>query len=289
MAASSADKFTETKGSAGNPAVTTVSAARTVGGTSLSATALTNWPTDTQVHFITYSKNADGTKNNSSQQDWKGTISSSTSITAMALTNGTDAGNAIGDYIEMGPTASWAEDLYDGLTKEHDSTGAHDATKVMMLSGTQTVTGDKTFTGTVGLPDGSATGAVLSTDAICLGYAEITSNSTAVSSDTDVTGLSVDVTVPDGGRRVKVTVNAPGLQGTSGARAVISIKEGTTVLSQKFAQITANNEGKEAYASFVPTAGDHTYKVSLARDAGTGTVNFVAASTYPAFILVEAI
>jgi len=73
----------------------------------------------------------------------------------MALTNGTDAGNAIGDYIEMGPTASWAEDLYDGLTKEHSSTGAHDSTKVAMLAGTQTFTGDKTFTGTVTLPDGS--------------------------------------------------------------------------------------------------------------------------------------
>lgn len=123
MAASSADKFTETKGSAGNPSVTTASAPRTVGGTSLTATALTNWPTGTQVHFITYSKNADGTKDNTSQQDWKGTVSSSTSLTSMALTNGTDAGNAIGDYIEMGPTASWAEDLYDGLTQTLNTDG----------------------------------------------------------------------------------------------------------------------------------------------------------------------
>lgn len=124
MAASSADKFTQARGTSGNPSVTTVSAARSVDGTSLSATALTDWPTDTQVHFITYSKNADGTKDNTSQCDWKGTVSSSTSITAMTLENGTDAGNAIGDFIEMGPTATWAQDLYDGLTKVHDTTGS---------------------------------------------------------------------------------------------------------------------------------------------------------------------
>jgi hypothetical protein len=161
MAASSVDKITQARGTAGNPVVTTVSAARTVDGTSLTCTALTNWPTDTQVHFITYSKNADGSKNNSSQLDWKGTVSSSTSITSMVLKNGTDAGNAVGDYVEMGPTASWAEDLYDGLTNEHSSAGVHDNTKVAMLAGTQTFTGNKTFSGTVALPDETITFAEL--------------------------------------------------------------------------------------------------------------------------------
>jgi hypothetical protein len=137
----------------GNPVVTTVSSPRSIAGTSLSAVALTNWPTATRVFFTTYKKTTAGTKDFSTVTSWWGIVSGTTIGTLTHVAGAADAGNAVGDYIEMGPTAAWAEGIYDFGTAEHSTAGVHDATKVAMLAGTQTFTGNKTFTGTVTVPD----------------------------------------------------------------------------------------------------------------------------------------
>jgi hypothetical protein len=122
------DKFTDARDTT-NPVVTTVSSPRSIGGSSLSAVSLSGWPTNT-VHFITYrTKVVNGTtiKDTSTQCDWKA-VKAGTTLGSLTLENspgGTDPGNSVGDFIEMGPTAAWGNDLYQGLTKEHHPDGSH--------------------------------------------------------------------------------------------------------------------------------------------------------------------
>jgi len=128
-----------------NPTLTTVASTRAVSGSSLTCTDLSGWPTNTAVHFITYKKTATGAIDKTTQCDWKGIVSGST-IGTLTLKSGTDAGNAIGDFVEMGPTAAYAQDMAAAIEAEHSTLGVHDATKVAMLAGAQTFTGQKTFT-----------------------------------------------------------------------------------------------------------------------------------------------
>lgn len=133
-----------------------------------------------------------------------------------------------------------------------------------------------------------------STSAITLGYAQITADftSSAVSTATDVTGLSVTVTVPSGGRRMKIT--AYGAQfttsGVAGTAINAAIQEGATQLANNTYRINTSNYGVPMIAMYsaVPTAGSHTYKVTMTQNAA-GTMSLGASATTPAFILVELI
>lgn len=122
MSANINDKITAVRSGSSNAPVTTVSTGRSIGGTSLACADLTGWPTDTAVHFQTYQKKADGTKNFATACDWKGIVSGNT-IGSLTLENGTDAANEVGDYVEMVPTAAWGQDLYDGLTQTLNADG----------------------------------------------------------------------------------------------------------------------------------------------------------------------
>lgn len=145
------------------------------------------------------------------------------------------------------------------------------------------------------------TAGVLTTDAsgnvsagTSLGYAQITSNfiSTAVSGGANVTGLSTTVTVPAGGQRIKITVFADSMNanGTVPKGLNLTINEGATVLSRVNYDIYNTQSGYGVpcvcIASFVATAGSHTYNARLTQTAA-GTMTITAGATYPAFILVE--
>lgn len=156
MASVTNDKLTKSMESS-NPIVTTVSSSRSIGATALICDALDDWPTETAIYFVTYKKKTDGTKDFTTQASWKAVVSGTT-LGSLTLISGTDAGNAIGDYVEMGPTAGWGEGIYAFGIEEHATDGTHDATKVGMLAGTQTFTGDKTFTGALALPAGTTIG-----------------------------------------------------------------------------------------------------------------------------------
>lgn len=115
MAASINDKIIQAQ-NGGAPQPTTVSSARSIGGTSLGCVALTNWPTATAVHLITYKKKTDGTMDRSTLCLWKGIVSGTT-IGTLTLKGGTDAGNSVGDFVEAAPTSAQWQDLYNGLTQ----------------------------------------------------------------------------------------------------------------------------------------------------------------------------
>lgn len=120
-----------------------------------------------------------------------------------------------------------------------------------------------------------------------LGYAQVVANQTGIGTvEVDLTSLTVTVTVGSG-RRVKITgkVDLATTTGT-GAQTELRIKEGATQLQRgKIESPTNTSESQEAFAILTPSAGVHTYKLSLI--TGNGTVTMVATSELPAFILVE--
>lgn len=123
MAASTSDKITDTRNGA-RPISTTVTSPRSIGGTTLTCQALTGWPTASKVHFVTYQKNTNDEPIAGTQLDCYGIVSGNT-ITSFTVVDGTDAGNAIGDVVEMLPTAAWGQGLADALTAEHNRNGTH--------------------------------------------------------------------------------------------------------------------------------------------------------------------
>lgn len=124
-----------------------------------------------------------------------------------------------------------------------------------------------------------------------LGYAQITSNfsTSTTGSEVDVTGLSTTVTVPAGGRRIKISVYLPAFNSSNAVSCHVSIAEATILASSNLDVATGNKDIPIAVMYAVAaTAGAHTYKVTLRSEAAT-TMTCKAAAASPNFILVEII
>lgn len=132
-----------------------------------------------------------------------------------------------------------------------------------------------------------------------LGYAEATSNfSTANVGATQITGLSVTVTVPTlpSGKKIRISGFGRALYNTTNnASANLTIWDGTpgsgTQLSQAISQgptATVVTPGVVSRVITPPAAGTKTYNLAL-HSGGAGTSTLEAASTYPMYILVEII
>lgn len=127
-----------------------------------------------------------------------------------------------------------------------------------------------------------------------LGYTQITStfNTTTTPTIVDVTNLTVTVTVPSGGRKIKITAYSPYMASSeaAGQDCLMYIREGSTTLTQTNFTVPVSNYSQSQIAIYVATAtaGSHTYKVSVSQ-SGAGTLAFLAGTDHPAFILVEQI
>lgn len=160
---------------------------------------------------------------------------------------------------------------------------------------TDTLTNKLLSTGTT-FDNNIVPGTALATSAIKLGYAQITTTfSTASTSFVQVTSLTSTVTVPAGGRGVKITVFTRGLYTSlTATRAVVSIWDGTVGSGTQLAEgwgagsgtAAANSGGCVAFVT--PSAGSKTYNVGL-RAEPSGTASMDCSSASPAFILVELI
>lgn len=153
----------------------------------------------------------------------------------------------------------------------------------------------------VALADGTAldnnaiSARTLATNAITLGYAEITANfGTNATSATQVTGLSASVTIPAGGRRVKVTAFCQDVTcSVTPSDCYLSIWDGTvgsgTQITRSHIVVPSAGYGYSMtpISVKIPAAGAKTYNVGFHVNTGNGLLT--AAATYPAFILVEAI
>ena len=134
----------------------------------------------------------------------------------------------------------------------------------------------------------------LATSAITLGYAQTTTNfTTASATAVQVTGLTLTVTIPAGGRRIRITGFGRDANCTVQAYITFSIWDGTvssgTQLATTQCFINALNSTQPLMVSAIvtPSAGSKTYNVGMSTTAGTGTLD--QGPLYPAYILVEAI
>lgn len=114
-----------------------------------------------------------------------------TGLTRNADSGSSDQDHAVGTVVEFVPDVLWAQGLTDHILTEHGTDGTHDATKVAMLAGTQTVTGNKTFSGTTTITTadingGTVDGTTIATSRINPRIVTTTDDATAVI-DTDVT------------------------------------------------------------------------------------------------------
>ena len=116
------DKITDVRNAA-RPNSARVTVARTTAATDLECNDLTGWPTASKVHFVTYQIDTNNDPIGGTQLDCSGIVSGST-ITSVTVIDGTDNGNAVGEVVEMLPTAAWGQDLSDALMVAHDRTGA---------------------------------------------------------------------------------------------------------------------------------------------------------------------
>lgn len=121
-----------------------------------------------------------------------------------------------------------------------------------------------------------------------IGYAEVTADQTTITSETDLTSLTVTVTVGSN-RRIKITGHIRVNGSTTDNVAGLRIKESTTTLQLA----STYNPGTSSHTTLIgqvvltPSAGSHSYKLSLETLTGGGNVSLEASATNPAYILVE--
>lgn len=123
--ASISDKITKVKDGS-NPNVARVVTPRPANSDTLSVDSLTGWTEDTAVHFMTYRVDSTGKVVPGSQKDWKGMANKATGqiISLQIQNNAIDDGNLVGDIVQAGPTASWAQDLAEAMLESHKSDGS---------------------------------------------------------------------------------------------------------------------------------------------------------------------
>lgn len=134
----------------------------------------------------------------------------------------------------------------------------------------------------------------LATNAITLGIGQITAAlNTTSTSLVQATGLTVTVTIPSGGRRVKITAFAVIYNTTSGSGTNLTIWDGTVGSGTQlqgtfFTSAAANAQSAQTLIAVVsPAAGSKTYNVGYSASANTANIN--ASAIQPAFIIVEVI
>lgn len=169
------------------------------------------------------------------------------------------------------------------------------------VSGGQ-ITNAAIASGTIGSTQIATNGiaaANLATSAITLGHASITTSANSGSSGviTAVSGLTATVTIPSGGRRVRISVSATGSVNAVDAYWFVSIWDGAvgsgTMLRQ--VQSVSHGSGYQSDGSFwvtvTPSAGSKTYNVGInAASGNTATLYADSGTSYGAAeLLVEAI
>jgi hypothetical protein len=142
------------------------------------------------------------------------------------------------------------------------------------IYGISVTTGVITTAGSIGagaIANNSIQAAQLATNAIKLGVSTITT--TTVTTEADLTGSSVTVTIPAGGRSVlvlfsvQVSINA----GSAAATLYLNAGGSDVANSQVYMPTTTTNNMVAGQYVETPSAGSRTYKLRGAASTGTGT------------------
>jgi hypothetical protein len=121
-----------------------------------------------------------------------------------------------------------------------------------------------------------------------IGYVEKTVNQTGISGITDITSLSVTVTV-NTTRTILITGHFGAFDVTSNCYVKGYIREGSTTLGVFVDDnLLAGQRGSgEGSVWLQPTAGSHTYFLSMSASAGTVDLDCTANDPGSSFILVQ--
>lgn len=272
-------------------ATTLSSPGYTTGNTSVNVASTSNWPTATGVVFAI--DEAEVVNNVEVQipgtyNEYVGTVATGTSITTVDWVRGVgdrnySAGALTRVYVPV--SAERENRIVQWGRVEHAQDGAHDATKVAMLAGTQTFTGNKTFSGTVALPNNSVDANELSATAITLTSINSSTGQTGITSTPVlVTGLTTTVTIPAGGRKVRIEGSIPLVSCTVIATVTLYIYNGTTVagtlLQSEASLIAINGAGTKMNVSYeyTPSAGSQSYCIGISTDTGTANTSTLGAT-----------
>jgi hypothetical protein len=124
-----------------------------------------------------------------------------------------------------------------------------------------------------------------------IGRNEVTASQGGITTEVDLTGLTVSPEVNDGRLiRVSCSVAIQRVADATTWTGFLFIKEdGNVIGGARFEGPASTNDQKTVspYVLRTPSAGVHTYKLSLAKTGGGGTVGTVASATFPCTILVE--
>lgn len=123
-----------------------------------------------------------------------------------------------------------------------------------------------------------------------LGWIERTSDQGSITTETDVSGVTLTVTL-NASRRIRISAIGQHTATNADTVAQLTIKEGSTSIAYDrsptaFANVSYNN-AMEPWRIITPSAGSHTYKLTIQRLVGTGTVTLVADTDRPVALLVE--
>ncbi len=184
----------------------------------------------------------------------------------------------------------------DNATITVDAIGEHTAANGVTVDGLNIKDGKLNTNNSVvtaNITDLAVTAPKLAVAAITLGQTAITTNfvslTTAVS---DVTNLAVTVTVPSGGRAMEITLRANVYNAGATDTVMLNIQEGATILDTSYTYVPAVNRVVSAYLRVyiaAPTAGSHTYKVTIDSELNVNFPAIQATATQPASILVKMI
>ncbi len=122
-----------------------------------------------------------------------------------------------------------------------------------------------------------------------LGYAQVTTEQTNITSMVDLTDLVVTVTVPSGDKKIRISGYCTFMSSNFPAEIGLNIYEGVTPLYAAY--VTPSTAGYfnvcKAEVVLSPSAGTHIYKLAAILATGAGSATMKCSNTYPAFILVE--
>lgn len=233
--ASAADKLKKTS-NGGIPAVATVQSSRTTGVTSLSVDTQQFWPTATGVSFSTYKVDTNNNKIAGSQTDWSAVSNGSNTLSGLVRTGGAaDTGNAIGDKVQMGPTADWAEQVIEAVLVQHNPDGTH-----AVMTGTSLTLSGALAAAAISGTTGTFSGAVTATGKITAGGGiQNTAASTASGSTITPTTQFYTVTA----LAANATIAVPSLTPWDGMPFVQRIKDNGTSRTLAYAAGYTNISG----------------------------------------------
>ena len=104
--------------------------------------------TDGEVYYFTIDRvDASGNKTPAKKEVIKGKLNGTNVVDCIRGVEGTAQAHSSGATVEIIWTAAQWNSLKSHITTEHNQDGTHDETKVAMLAGAQTFTGQKTFSG----------------------------------------------------------------------------------------------------------------------------------------------